>query len=109
MRRCRARLGRPLAETPVVGRDSCKLRLVQPSHLQLPLLDPQVARELGVVAANLLDEPLSVLTADEDVDPVTEGAGRRKALCNDGVVSTCTNVTRVRAPYNSVLGGRNTK
>jgi len=33
---------------------------VQPVRLQFALLDPQVARELGIVAANLLDEALGV-------------------------------------------------
>jgi hypothetical protein len=31
-------------------------RVVQPARLEFPLLDPQVARTLGIVAANLLDE-----------------------------------------------------
>jgi hypothetical protein len=32
------------------------VRLVQSACLKLPLLDPQVARELGIVATNLLDK-----------------------------------------------------
>src|SRR4249919_2176860 len=41
--------------------------LVQPARLQLALLDPQVACELGIVAAHLLDEAFGVLAADEHV------------------------------------------
>ena len=40
--------------------------LVQPARLQLALLDPQVARELRLVSANLLDEALGA-TALEDL------------------------------------------
>ena len=39
---------------------------------QLPLLDPQLARELGIVAAHLLDEALGVLAAEEDLDGVAQ-------------------------------------
>jgi hypothetical protein len=35
--------------------------LVQPARLELPLLDPQVAHELGMDAAHLLDEALRIL------------------------------------------------
>jgi hypothetical protein len=38
-------------------------RLVQPARLHLRLLDPQVAREFGIVAAYLLDEALSLLAS----------------------------------------------
>ena len=34
--------------------------LVQPARLELALLDPQLRRDLGIVSAHLLDEPLSV-------------------------------------------------
>jgi hypothetical protein len=34
--------------------------LVPPARLELPLLDPRCARDLGAVAANLLDEALGV-------------------------------------------------
>ncbi len=44
--------------------------LVPPARLELALLDPQVARELGIVDPNLLDEALGVLAADERVDGV---------------------------------------
>ena len=46
--------------------------LVQPARLELSLLDPQLRRELGIVAAYLLDEALGVLAADERLDRVTE-------------------------------------
>jgi hypothetical protein len=32
--------------------------------LEVPLLDPQVARELGIITANLLNEALGVLAAN---------------------------------------------
>jgi len=38
---------------------------VQPARLELALPDPQVARELGIVAAHFLDESLSVFAPDE--------------------------------------------
>ena len=38
--------------------------LAPPARLKLSLLDPQVAREVGIVAAHLLDEALGVLAAD---------------------------------------------
>jgi hypothetical protein len=45
---------------------------ILPARLGLPLLDLQVARELGIVAANRLDEPLGVLAVDERLDGVAE-------------------------------------
>ncbi len=53
--------------------------------LQLPFLDPQVARELGVVTANLLDEALGVLAADERLDGVAERVSRTGANVDDRV------------------------
>jgi hypothetical protein len=54
----------------------------------IPLPDPQVARELGIVAPNLLDEALGV-AADEDVDRVASGlVGER--------LSSTTAYTRTR-------------
>jgi hypothetical protein len=44
--------------------------LVEGARLKLALLDPQVTRQLGLVAANLVDEALGVLAADERVDRV---------------------------------------
>ena len=47
------------------------------SGCKLPLLDPQVAREVEIVAANLIDEPFGVLAADElnngDISPRSAG------------------------------------
>jgi hypothetical protein len=54
-----ARIRQPPAE------DTLTPASVRPARLQLPLLDPQVARELGIVPAHLLDETLRVLAADE--------------------------------------------
>jgi hypothetical protein len=52
------------AATPAVESKSARL--------QLPLLDPQVARKVGIVAPHLLDESLGILAADERLDGVTE-------------------------------------
>ena len=42
------------------------LPLVQPARgLELPLLDPQLRRKVELVTANLLDEALGILAADE--------------------------------------------
>ena len=40
---------------------------------ELPLLDPQVAGELWIVAADVLDEMLGVLATDERLDGFAEG------------------------------------
>jgi hypothetical protein len=48
------------------------LDLVQPARLELALVDPQVRRELGIVATHLIDETLGVLAAAERLDGVTE-------------------------------------
>ena len=42
--------------------------LVQPARLELALLDPQLRRDLRVVAPHLLDEVLCVLAADEHLE-----------------------------------------
>jgi hypothetical protein len=46
-----------------------------PSDLRdwIALLDPQIAREPWIVAAHVLDEPLSLLAPDERLDGVTKG------------------------------------
>jgi hypothetical protein len=59
--------------------------LVQPARLELPLLDPQVAGELGLVVSHLLDEPLRVLAADERLDGVAE-RGRPNAKTRPSVL-----------------------
>jgi hypothetical protein len=43
------------------------LTLVQPARPELRLLDPQVTRELGVVAAHLLDEVVGVLATNVSI------------------------------------------
>jgi hypothetical protein len=49
-----------------------------PARLELPLLDPQVACEFGIVAPHLLNEALGILAANERLDGVAE-RGRREA------------------------------
>ena len=44
----------------------------QPACLSFSLLDPYVARELGIVAAHLLDEPLDVLASDKRLKRIPE-------------------------------------
>jgi hypothetical protein len=51
---------------------TCPTALFQPARLELRLLDPQVARELGIIAADLLDAALDFLAADERLDGVSE-------------------------------------
>jgi len=47
---------------------------VQPTDaFELSLLDPKVGGDPGVVAANLLDEPLGILAADERLDRAPSG------------------------------------
>ena len=53
--------------------------LVQPARLELALLDPQIGRKLGIVAANVLDEPLRVLRPDEHLERVTYGKSGDRA------------------------------
>lgn len=67
---------------PEEGRDD----LVQPAAVQLALLNPpQLRRDLWIVAAHLLDEPLGILQADEHLERVTERKGGREGVVDDGV------------------------
>ena len=68
-----------------VERPGFQIGLVPPASLKLALLDPQVARELGVVAADLLDEALGVLSADVDLERVAERERRRERVVDHGV------------------------
>lgn len=60
-------------------------QLVPPACLELPLLDPQVRRELRIVAAHLLDESLGVLATDERLERVPERELGREGVVDDGV------------------------
>jgi hypothetical protein len=42
------------------------------ARLKLAVLDPQVAREFGIIAAHLFDEALSVVAADEHFERIAE-------------------------------------
>ena len=53
------------------------------SRLELPLLDPQLLRNLGIVTAHLLDEPLGVLAPDEDLERVPEWEVVREGVIDD--------------------------
>ena len=59
--------------------------LVQRTRLELPLLDPQFRRDLGIVAAHLLDEALRVLAPDEHLELDAEREVGREGVVNDGV------------------------
>ena len=63
--------------------------LAQPARLQLPLLDPQVARELRLVAAHLLDEALGVRSPDEP-SPRRRRADARGSFCRRRMTKTRT-------------------
>ena len=52
---------------------------------ELPLLDPQLGRQLGIVAAHLIDEALRILPADEDFKRVTEREVARERAIDDCV------------------------
>jgi hypothetical protein len=51
-----------------------KLRLVSVSGLEDALDDPQMRSELGIVAVDLPYEALGVLSAEENLDRVSEPA-----------------------------------
>ena len=48
-------------------------------------LDPELRRRLGIITAHLLDEPLGVLAADENLQRVTEREVGREGVVDDGV------------------------
>jgi hypothetical protein len=50
------------------GCDPVVSRLVQPTRIDLALLDPQLRGDLWIVATHLLDEPHSVLAPDEHLE-----------------------------------------
>lgn len=57
--------------------------LVRPARLELALDDAEVARELGVVSPDLLDEPLRILASDERLDDLAERViGTRAEILN---------------------------
>ena len=57
-----------------------------PARLELALLDPQVAGEIGVGAAHHLgDEPLCILAPHERLDGVAKRAGSGEGVVEDGV------------------------
>ena len=51
------------------SRDVARLASRSSASLELALFATHVTRELGVVTADLLDEPLGVLARQIDVDP----------------------------------------
>lgn len=71
----------------VLGRgvDAQSGRLVQPAGLELPLLNPQLRRDLRIVTAHRLDEPLGDLASDEDLERDTEREIERESFVDDGV------------------------
>ena len=59
--------------------------LVPPTGIKFTLLDSEVARQLGVVAAHLIDEPLGILAPHERLDGVAERVVGARAEVEDGV------------------------
>jgi hypothetical protein len=53
------------------------------------VLHPRIARELGIVAAYLLDETLGVLAADKHFEFDAEREVGRDGVIEDGVVTAC--------------------
>ena len=79
------------------GKALLVLPLVRPACLQLPLLDPQLRRDLGIVAANLLDEALCILASDEDLKLGSE----RKCVAHARIWWWCGGSSALAAPWRS--------
>jgi hypothetical protein len=60
-------------------------RLVQPTGLELPLLNPQLRRDLGIVATHVRDEPLRVLARDEHLDRIAEREVGLESVVDDAL------------------------
>jgi hypothetical protein len=65
---------------------------VAAAGLELSFLDPQQLREFRVVAVDLLDEALSILPPEKDVDRVTDRARGRDGLVDHGVDDHCDSI-----------------
>ena len=65
------------------AQDSVDRGLSSSSPPKLPLLDPHVARELGIVAAHLLDEALGVLAPDKHLELDSERQVRRETVVDE--------------------------
>ena len=63
--------------------------LVPPARLELALLDPQLRRELRLVASHLLDEALGVLAPDEPFQLDTEWEVGRESIVHNCVGDHC--------------------
>jgi hypothetical protein len=61
----------------------------RPARLELALLDPQVARDLGIVAANLLDEALGVLATGEHLELDAERGAGEGGVIDDWLDDHC--------------------
>ena len=48
--------------------------LVQPARIELPLLDPEFGRDLGIISTNLLDDALASLAPHEHLELDAVGA-----------------------------------
>src|SRR5262245_49970978 len=90
------------------GRDG-RLDTVELVHradaFELPLLNPQLRRELRLVATHLLAEPLAVLAPDEHFDRVTEREVEGERVVDDGVDDQEATGGPQRSPYSSVRRG----
>jgi hypothetical protein len=75
----------PLVQSALGTAVAYDRELVQPARLPLALLDPQVTREVGIVAGHLLDQALRVPAADECLDGVAQRSRRRGRIVDDGV------------------------
>ena len=70
-------------------------RAGSPARFKLALLDPKVLREVGSIAAHLLDETLGVDAADEDLKLDAEWEVGREGVVDDGVDDHGATLTRL--------------
>ncbi len=75
------------APRPRRRRDCKPLVLVntRAACLELALLDPELRRDFGLVAANLLDESLGILAPDEQLERIPKREVGREGVVDDGV------------------------
>jgi hypothetical protein len=79
------------------AREERRLRRGSLGRLEFSLLDPQLRRDLGIVATHFLDEPLRVLEPDEHLEPDTEREVGRESVVDDWyTVRPCGIDMRVR-------------
>jgi hypothetical protein len=77
--------------------ERARITSVRVTRLELPLLDPQLRRHLGIVMEDLLDEALGVLAPDEHLERVSEREVGRESVVDHGIDDHEPTMTRSRA------------